>query len=65
MYFKAGLIIESALAKVLSNLLCVSDSGFVSVFLLFDLNAACYSNDLAVLLDRLHKHAWLRSYFTD
>lgn len=42
--FQAGLNTESALADVVSDPLLASDSGFVSVLVLLDLNAACYIN---------------------
>ncbi|KAI5085332.1 hypothetical protein C0J45_23157, partial [Silurus meridionalis] len=64
---------ETALVKVVNDLLLASDQGFVSLLVLLDLSAAFDTIDHTILLARLENVvgikgtalSWLRSYLTD
>ena len=64
---------ETALLKVVNDLLCSSDEGKVSMLALLDLSAAFDTIDHNILLERLHYTfgvadvalQWLKSYLTD
>ena len=64
---------ETALVKVLNNLLFASDSGYISVLMLLDLSAAFDTVDHLILLDRFENLvgigeqalSWFRSYLSD
>ena len=61
---------ETALVKLLNDLLLASDSGYISVLMLLDLSAAFGTVDHLILLDRLvgirgQALSWFRSYLSD
>lgn len=64
---------ETALVKVLNDLLLASDSGYISVLVLLDLSAAFDTIDHNILLNRLENLvglrgqalSWFRSYLSD
>ena len=64
---------ETALVKVLNDLLLASDSGYISVLMLLDLSPAFGTVDHLILLDRLENIvgirgqalSWFRSYLSD
>ena len=64
---------ETALLKVLNDLLLSSDKGFISLFVLLDLSAAFDTIDHLILIDRLKNLiglcgqalSWFRSYLSE
>ena len=64
---------ETALVKVLNDLLLTSDSGYISVLMLLDLSAAFDTLDHLILFDWLENLvgiggqalSWFRSYLSD
>ena len=58
---------ETALLKVLNDLLLSSDKGFISLLVLLDLSAAFDTIDHLILIDRLNGQAlsWFRSYLSE
>lgn len=71
--FRAGHSTETAVLRVLSDILEAVDHGDVATLILLDLSAAFDTVDHDILLQRLHlsfgidaaAHRWFRSYLTD
>ena len=71
--YRPGHSCETALLRVLNDVLCSSDCGNVTLLVLLDLSAAFDVIDHDLLLDRLHTEAgiagtalsWFRSYLSD